>query len=298
MKRSIDILLVAAVVLMAAACSHSSSSENYSETISLADFPEDYADMAQSEALAEATPAQPGHDSTAQSNEPEKTSEKAGSNQDSAAAEKNGTEIADSVAAAPAQPEVLRLNSGRIKTKNLGRLAEVFNDSNYLQLQHAERLGIHPISGTLSSFYNTTRPLVKIENNPDFAVEELTHSYPFLVPEAATLLHEIGANFSKELENRGGGKYKIIVTSALRTPDTVKRLKRVNRNAVEQSTHQYGTTFDITYNRFSTSDGRETVASEDFKLLLAEVIEQLRAQGRCLVKYEIKSPCFHITVTR
>lgn len=296
MKRRLDILLVAAVALMAAACSHSSSNENYSETISLADFPEDYADIAQSEALAEANPAP---DSAGQSEEikaDEKVDEKPDS-KEASAAEKDSAANADSVAA-PAQPEVLRLNSGRIKTKNLGRLAEVFNDSNYLQLQHAERLGIHPITGSLSSFYNTSRPLVKIENNPDFAVEELTHSYPFLVPEAASLLHEIGANFCKELEARGGGKYKIIVTSALRTPDTVKRLKRVNRNAVEQSTHQYGTTFDITYNRFSTSDGRETVASEDFKLLLAEVIEQLRSQGRCLIKYEIKSPCFHITVTQ
>lgn len=271
MKRSLDILLVAAAVLMAAACSHSSSSENYSETISLADFPEDYADMAtQSEDLAEA-------ENPADSQKPDSV---------------------NAAAAEPAQPEVMRLNSGRIKTKSIGRLAEVFNDSNYLQLQHAERLGIRPISGSLSSFYNTSRPLVKIETNPDFAVEELTHSYPFLVPEAAKLLHEIGAGFNKELQARGGGKYKIIVTSALRTPDTVKRLKRVNRNAVAQSTHQYGTTFDITYNRFSTADGSQTVASEDFKLLLAEVIEQLRSQGRCLVKYEIKSPCFHITVTQ
>lgn len=192
---------------------------------------------------------------------------------------------------------VYNIPRGSLKVKPLGRLADVFNDSNYVHLGHAERLGIQPIS-SLRSLYKNRRPVVKVETNQYYEVDELTHSYPYLVPEAEKLLRDIGRGFQDSIAKRGGGKYRIIVTSVLRTPVTVKRLKRVNRNAVEQSTHQYGTTFDITYNRFSSPGDGKTVASEDMKNILAEVLYDLRGKGRCLVKYERKSPCFHITVTK
>ena len=186
-------------------------------------------------------------------------------------------------------------SAGRLRLRNIGRLAEVFNDSNRFQLEHARRLGVEPMTG-LSSYYNTRRPLVKIRTNSDFVVDELRHSYPFLVPEAVRLLHDIGRNFQDSLKSRGGGRYRIIVTSVLRTPSTVKKLKRVNGNATQESTHQYGTTFDITYSRFDPIDGKEVNTQGDLKNLLAEVIYDLHRRGRCMVKYERKSPCFHITV--
>ncbi|MDE7081112.1 MAG: hypothetical protein K2O78_05630 [Muribaculaceae bacterium] len=191
------------------------------------------------------------------------------------------------------KPQAVR--PGRLPVKRIGRLHEVFNDSNHHQLAHARHLGIEPITD-ISSYYNTRRPIVKIETNKDFAVDELKHSYPYLVPEAARLLHDIGRTFQDSLAARGGGKYRIIVTSVLRTPVTVRRLRRVNRNATQESTHQYGTTFDITYTRFESLDGKESNTQEDLKNLLGEVLHDLHTRGRCMVKYERKSPCFHITV--
>lgn len=187
--------------------------------------------------------------------------------------------------------------TGRIKVRNLGRLADLFNDSNHFQLAHAERIGIAPITD-VRSLYRTRRPLVKIETNKDFRVDNLTHSLPFLVPEAASLLHDIGSAFRDSVRTRKGGDYRIIVTSVLRTPSSVRRLTRVNRNAIARSTHQYATTFDITYARFEPTGNSDPTAAEDLKNILAEVIYNLRSQGRCLVKYERKSPCFHITATR
>ncbi len=187
------------------------------------------------------------------------------------------------------------VSPGRLPVKHIGQLHKVFNDSNLHQLAHARRLGIEPMTG-ISSYYNTRRPIVKIETNKDFAVDELKHSYPYLVPEAARLLHDIGRTFQDSLAARGGGKYRIIVTSVLRTPVTVKRLRRVNRNATQESTHQYGTTFDITYTRFESLDGKMCNTQEDLKNLLGEVLHDLHTRGRCMVKYERKSPCFHITV--
>lgn len=181
-----------------------------------------------------------------------------------------------------------------IKVNNLGPLGKLFNDSNYQQLEAARLLGIEPISD-LSSSYFMKRPIVKVENNEYYHIDSLRHSVPFLVPEAAGLLAEIGKNFNDSLAGRGGDSYTIKVTSLLRTPETVGRLRRVNINATDSSTHQYGTTFDISYTNFYCLDETRQINQGDLKNLLAEVLNDLRNQGRCLVKYEYKTGCFHIT---
>ncbi len=177
-----------------------------------------------------------------------------------------------------------------------GPLAKVFNDSNHVHLVPARALGIRPITD-LNSAWNLRRPIEEIVTCEDFYVDDLTHSYPYLVPEAATLLHDIGRNFKDEMQNRGGGDYRIKVTSVTRTPATVSKLRRVNKNATEESAHQYGTTFDISYVQFACdNDAGVHRTQEDMKNLLAEVLKDLRDQGRCYVKYERKQGCFHITV--
>lgn len=185
----------------------------------------------------------------------------------------------------------------RIKVNNIGPLYKVFNDSNYLQLESAKEMGIDPISD-LSSAYFMKRPIVKVSSNQYYQIDSLRHSMPYLVPEAATLLEEIGKNFIDSLHNRGGDNYKIKVTSLLRTPESVGRLRRVNVNATDSSTHQFATTFDISYTNFFCQDENRQIHQGDLKNLLAEVIKDLRDRGRCVVKYEHKTGCFHITVVR
>lgn len=198
------------------------------------------------------------------------------------------------------QPYDFKLDSmpsGGIKMKinSLGgTLAKVFNDSNYLQMRASKALGIRPIS-TPADAWHTTKPLVKITSNPDFYMDNLTHSMPYLVPEAADLLHDIGKAFNDSLKARGGGAYRIKVTSVLRTPTTVKKLRRRNGNAVEASTHLYGTTFDISHAQFICDNDSVPRTQEDLKNLLAEVLLDFKKEGRCYVKYERKQACFHIT---
>ena len=184
----------------------------------------------------------------------------------------------------------------RLHINSVGRLAEVFNDSNYAQDVFAEAIGIRPIH-TLADAYHTTRPMVHIVSNEYYLVDSLTHSLPFLVPEAARLLKRIGANFIDSLGSRGADGYRIKVTSLLRTPATVKRLRRVNVNATDSSTHQFGTTFDLSYVKFACSDSTRTINEEDLKNLLAEVLFDLRNEQACMVKFERKTGCFHITTT-
>lgn len=187
---------------------------------------------------------------------------------------------------------------GRLWSQPVGAYREVFNDSNYLQYQSAERLGIDPMH-TLGDAYNTRRPLVKIESGRNYTVDKLTHSMPFLVPEAAALLDEIGRDFKRTLAQRGGDTLnKIIVTSMLRSPYSVKRLRRVNRNAVDSSTHMFATTFDISWSHFDCPDSTRAEDAVALKGILAEILLQKRNEGKCYVKFERKTPCFHITVAR
>lgn len=184
-----------------------------------------------------------------------------------------------------------------IRVNNIGPLREVFNDSNKYQYAYAERLGIEPIY-TLNDAYFAKRPLVLIETCDDYVVDSLTHSMPYLVPESAALLSKIGRNFIDSLANRGGDGYRIKVTSLLRTPMHVKRLRRVNINSTDSSTHQFATTFDISWTNFVCADPTRTLDEGDLKNLLAEVLKDLRDEGRCLVKFERKTCCFHVTATK
>ncbi len=175
--------------------------------------------------------------------------------------------------------------------------AQAFNDSNYIHWAEAELLGIDPITDTRSHF-RTRRPLVKVESCADFFVEPLTHSEPYLVPEAAALLHEIGRRFRDTIQSRGGGAYRIKVTSILRTPESVRRLRRSNRNAIDSSVHKFATTFDISYSRFAADNDTMPRSAIDLKGVLAEVLWELRSEDRCWIKHERKQPCFHITARR
>lgn len=182
----------------------------------------------------------------------------------------------------------------KLRVKNVGVLGRVFNDSNYKHIAAARQLGIDPIHDN-SDLWKMKRPMVRIRSNRYYFVDELTHSLPFLVPEAAELLEDISRNWVDTLHARGGGDYRLKVTSVLRTPATVRKLRLRNRNAADTSAHCFGTTFDISYAKFICDSVTMPRTQEDMKNLLGEILADLRDQGRCYVKYERKQGCFHIT---
>lgn len=176
-----------------------------------------------------------------------------------------------------------------------GPIRTVLRDSNYMHYGVADMLGIKPIN-TDADAWLLRRPLLRMHSCREFYIAELSHSYPYLVPEASQLLHEIGAAFNDSLKSRGGGDYRLKVTSLLRTAGSVRKLRRVNRAAVDMSAHQFGTTFDISYTRFMLVNPNGIHRTqEDLKNLLAEVILDFRNADRCYVIYEHRSGCFHIT---
>lgn len=174
-------------------------------------------------------------------------------------------------------------------------MVRIFNDSNKYQYAAAERIGLDPIVG-IGDAYFTRRPLVKIATCTNYQLDSLTHSMPYLVPEAAQLLDTIGARFRARVKKMGGGDCRIRVTSVLRSGFSVKKLRRINRNATDSSTHKLGTTFDISYARFDQLSG-PPLPDGTLKVALANVLLELRKEKKCMVKYERKSPCFHISAT-
>lgn len=179
-----------------------------------------------------------------------------------------------------------------------------FNDMNDTHLAAAQQIGIKPLASR-AGIPNASRKLYLVCSNMGFVgpepyvVDRLTHSTPYLVKEAADLLYEIGVNFQDSLRNKHLAPYSVVVTSVLRTDADVKSLSKRNVNASQRSVHCYGTTFDISYKRFVKLDRNAPDARDvDLIAVLGEVLRDLKINGRCFVKHEVKQACFHITARK
>lgn len=173
-----------------------------------------------------------------------------------------------------------------------------FNDLPDLHNEAANKHGVGPFQSR-SDTVRYERKIVKIEQETKlFRVDKLTHSIPFLVPEAADLLTEICTNFRDSLINKDMPLYKPIITSITRTQEDVKKLSKRNVNASGNSVHLYGTTIDIAWTRFDKVDKKDERVRHDgqLKAVLGQVLHDLRQDGRCYIKHERKQSCFHITV--
>jgi hypothetical protein len=186
------------------------------------------------------------------------------------------------------------------RIRSVASYATAFPDTNAVQLVAAEKWGVTPVRNREDA-ESRKRELVYIGSNPYYHVDPLYSSIPYLVPRAAVLLQDIGQAFYDSLYVKGVPFHKMIVTSVLRSQEDVVKLRRRNGNATENSCHLYGTTFDICYNRYKTVEdpagpARRQVRNDTLKWVLSEVLRDMREQGRCYIKYEVKQGCFHMTV--
>lgn len=216
-------------------------------------------------------------------------------------------------------PEKSHVNTTNIDyaaTFNLD-YGKTFNDENPVHIEAAQRFGIVPIADSASRA-KALDAMVEIFTCDRYKVDSLEHSIPYLVPEAKDLLDDLGADFAETLKAHHLPPYKFIITSVTRTLAQRDELSGKNVNAAKESSHCYGTTIDISWRRFdpiskqaealkegsnimlpegssTKADGSED-KTEELKRALASLLHQYRAAGRCLVKYERKQACFHITV--
>lgn len=189
-----------------------------------------------------------------------------------------------------------------IKTERKKRFSGNYNrEFNDLQDLHMEAALFNGV-GPLVSRDDTIKYRKKLVRMPDeldlYRTYDLTHSIPFLVPSATQLFVDIAQNFRDSLYSKNIPLHKLYLTSVLRTDDDVSKLTKRNTNASENSVHRYGTTFDVSWKRFDAivTDTTNQISPERLKLVLAQVIYDLKSQDRCYVKHERQQACFHITV--
>ncbi len=175
---------------------------------------------------------------------------------------------------------------------------KTFNDMPDKHLSAAIAKGIVPMSSRADTAKHT-KDMVRLPMELNlYRIDKLTHSVPYLVPDASALLIQICANFRDSLKSKRLPYYKPIVTSITRTQEDVTGLTKRNRNASDNSAHTYGTTFDISWKRFQKigASGTNDVSVDKLKLILAQVLHDLRERDKCYIVHERKQACFHITV--
>lgn len=199
---------------------------------------------------------------------------------------------------------------------------------NDAQLAVARRLGIGastPRSG-LERLTADGRLTRLADSTDHWVVRKLDHSSPYLTRDAAAALREIAQRFQRALSRQGLPAYRIEVTSTLRSAEDQTALRRSNVNAAAgESTHQYGTTFDVAYNAFAPPAEpvakpslpeaawlerhltwvagmlAETVAarrSRELMAILGRELIEMQSEGKIMVTLERLQPVYHVTVAR
>jgi len=179
-----------------------------------------------------------------------------------------------------------------------------YKDLNARHLKHAKANGIKPFSSdadVLEGVKELIREgeLEKLEDNQYYMVDNLTHSHPYLTPETIELLDLIGERFQEKLKDNNIEIYHFRITSVLRTKESQKRLSRSNINATSDSSHLYGTTFDISWKNLIRKGwfGKQTTVAHGPAIrLLSQTIGELKKEGKLVVVTEFKEACFHITI--
>ena len=199
---------------------------------------------------------------------------------------------------------------------------------NDAQLVAARRLGI-PVNTPRAALDRLVaeRRLVHVADSTEhWVVRKLDHSSPYLTRDAEAALRDIAGAFQAALARLGLPAYRLELTSALRSAEDQASLRTANVNAAAgESTHQYGTTFDIAYSAYAPPPApvvspslpeapwlephlawvagmrAETVAgrrSRELMAILGSVLLELQEQGKIMVTLERLQPVYHVTVAR
>lgn len=176
-------------------------------------------------------------------------------------------------------------------------------DYNAIHLKVAKRNGLIHSFKTNKAFkknidlYVKDGELKRVKSTRLYHVEHLTYSKPYLKPYVFDLLNEIGFRFKLKLKEKHLPPYKYVISSVLRTEENQKALTHVNKNATpNESSHYFGTTFDICYRKFYLSG----MHGDDVRVnaCLTEVISELRQECKLICVDESSNACYHITATR
>lgn len=199
-------------------------------------------------------------------------------------------------------------------------LRRLLNDSHVAQ---ARRIGVRVMDEATRDALLAEGRLVVMEDSTRHWIVRPRTAPAEVVPEVPALLAELGARFQDRLAERGLPPFRIEVTSATRTAARQEALRRTNANAASGvSSHEFGTTVDISYAAFAPPAeldpelfealppalvpharrmaelAYESVSarkSRELTAILAEVLREAQDEGLVLVIYERQQTVFHLT---
>jgi uncharacterized protein YcbK (DUF882 family) len=126
-----------------------------------------------------------------------------------------------------------------------------------------------------------------IESNDKYIVRDMEHGSPLLLPDAVQFLDKLANLYQSKCTANELSYTPFEITSATRSIVSVEKLREENPNAIKNSPHLHGKTFDMSYRAFGSD-------KKQLKQYVA-ALSELRNQGECFVKFE-KNGCLHITV--
>lgn len=204
----------------------------------------------------------------------------------------------------------------RLEAREVGNLRL---DKNATQVASAQRLGVQ-VAGE-SEIRRRVREgsLVPLGDSTEhWVLRTMEHSSPYVTPDTRANLVELGRRFHARLDRAGLPRYRIKVTSAIRTADAQVDLRRTNSYAASTtSAHQFGTTVDVSHERFAVpappagqalegawemrAEMLEAMGKEHARVLQAELgraLLEMRGQGAVHVMMENRQPVYHFTLAR
>jgi hypothetical protein len=136
------------------------------------------------------------------------------------------------------------------------------------------------------------RMLTKVEDGKGYRIDhrQLTHSVPYLHPEAYKVLRDMGRSYAEKVKGTDAEGSDFRVSSLTRTSEQQEKLRKSAKgvNATPNvSTHSYGASFDI----YRFANAYNCGAAQQ---AFAEVLLEFQQAGRILLTPE--GNCVHVTV--
>jgi len=199
----------------------------------------------------------------------------------------------------------------------------------YLNATHVARaraLGVRVTDEAMLDSLLTEGRLVQLEDSTEYWIVRPGDSPAHVTPDVRVLMGILGERFQARLAELELPPYRIEVTSALRTVQRQQRLRQGNANAAAGvSSHEFGTTVDLSYAAFAPPAGRpeellvdvpedlqsmleqlidlsfESVSarkSRELGRIFSQVLNDAQEEGLALVIYERQQTVYHVTVAR
>ncbi|HEX8454130.1 MAG TPA: DUF5715 family protein [Longimicrobium sp.] len=206
------------------------------------------------------------------------------------------------------RPDSVRAAFARGRPLGASEIGWLRRDVNRTQVATAQALGVRAYADAqIQQLVRQGRLVALGDSTQYWVLRKMDHSVPYVTPDARALLLQVGRRFHARLDSLGIPRYRMKVTSALRTGSTQAELRKINSYASQTaSAHEFGTTMDVSHERFAVpvgagaqSDTLEELGKEYAKVLQGELgrtLIELRAREMLHVMIEDRQPVYHFTV--